>query len=55
MTDLRNLYRRWQISHYERQRQHLDEAQQRSQAVLGAYGVRDGSAAGTTDSWRHAA
>lgn len=51
MTDLRTLYRRWQIAHYERQQRHLDEVLLRSQVVLGAYGVDTGS----TDSWRHAA
>lgn len=39
MAGLRDLFRHWQIAHYELQRSRLDEAGTRSRVMLGAYGL----------------
>lgn len=39
MAGLRDLYRRWQITHSEVQRLHRAQAEARARAFLGAYGL----------------
>ncbi len=39
MAGLRDLFRRWQITHSEMQRVHRQQADARARAFLGAYGL----------------
>lgn len=48
MSSLRQLFRRWQIEHDERQRFHFEQTDVRSRAMLGAYGLDERQSGGSS-------